>query len=60
MSKVSRKRRRMKIRQRKKRRQKIKKLKEKYKKAKTKKEKEKILEKLRKISPFYPLDQFLK
>jgi len=59
-AKISPKRRRFQIRQKIKRREKIKKLKEKYKLAKTQEEKEKILEKLRKIAPHYPLEQFLK
>jgi hypothetical protein len=55
VSKVSPKRRRMKIKLKRRRRQKIQKLKEKYSKAKSQKEKDKILEKLKRISPFYPL-----
>jgi hypothetical protein len=59
-AKISPKRRRFQIRQKRERREKIKKLKEKYKLAKTQEEKEKIIEKLRKIAPHYPLEQFLK
>lgn len=60
MGKISEKRRRFEIRQRRKRKKKIKKLKEKYLAAKSKEEKEKILEKLRKIAPHYPIEKFLK
>lgn len=59
MSKISKKRRRFEIRKKQKRRKKIKKLKERYLAAKSKEEKEKILEKLKRITPHYPLDQFL-
>ncbi len=54
------KRRRFKIRQKQKRRQKIKKLKAKYLKAKTKKEKERIIEKILRIAPHYPIENILK
>ena len=60
VSKISPKRRRMKIKQEIKKRQKIQKLKEKYSLAKSQKEKNEILEKLKKISPFYPIEEFLK
>jgi len=50
----------MKIKQEIKKRQKIQKLKEKYSLAKSQKEKNEILEKLKKISPFYPIEEFLK
>ena len=60
MSKISEKRKRFEIKRKQKRRKKIKKLKEKYKLAKTQKDKEKILEKLLKISPHYPIEEFLK
>ncbi|HDM31818.1 MAG TPA: hypothetical protein ENG32_00395 [bacterium] len=54
------KRRRFKIKQKQKRRQKIKKLKAKYLKAKTKKEKERIIEKILRIAPHYPIENILK
>ncbi len=53
------KRRRFQIRQKQKRRAKIKKLKEKYKKAKTKEEREKIIEKILKIAPHYPIENIV-
>jgi len=55
MSKISQKRRRFEIKKRQKRRKKIKKLKQKYLLAKTKEEKEKILEKIKNISPLYSI-----
>jgi hypothetical protein len=48
------------IRKKQKRRKKIKKLKEKYLKAKTKEEKEKIIEKILRIVPHYPIENSLK
>lgn len=60
MSKISQKRRQFVIRQKQKRRKKIKKLKEKYLAAKTKEEKTKILEKIRRINPFYSIEEILK
>lgn len=60
MSKISPKRRSFEIKSRWKRRWKIKKLKEKYLKAKSEKEKEKIIEKILKISPSYPLEELSK
>ncbi len=60
MAKESQKRRKFIIKLKQKRRKKIKKLKEKYLTAKTKDEKEKILEKIRKIAPHYPFEEFLK
>lgn len=59
MSKETPKRRYFKIRAKQKRRKKIKKLKEKYKKAKTKEEKEKIIQKILKIAPNYPIEQII-
>lgn len=59
-AKESPKRRRFQIRQRQKRREKIKKLKEKYLRAKTQEEKEKIIEKISKIAPHYPIEEILK
>jgi len=60
MSKISPKRRRFEIKKKQKRRKKIRKLKQKYLLAKTKEEKEKILEKIKNISPHYPLKEILK
>ncbi len=60
MSKISRKRRVFIIKLKKKRREKIKKLKEKYRLLESQEEREKILEKLFKIDPNYPLEEFLK
>jgi 2-oxo-4-hydroxy-4-carboxy--5-ureidoimidazoline (OHCU) decarboxylase len=60
MSKIKPKRRKFIIKLKQKRRKKIKKLKEKYLKATSKEEKEKILEKVKKIAPQYPLENFLK
>lgn len=60
MGKESPKKRRFKIKQKQKRRKKIKKLKEKYLKAKTREEKEKIIEKILKIAPHYPIEEILK
>jgi hypothetical protein len=48
------------IRKKQKRRKKIKKLKGKYLKAKTKEEKEKIIEKILRIAPHYPIENVLK
>jgi hypothetical protein len=48
------------IRKKQKRRKKIRKLKEKYLKAKTKEEKEKIIEKILRIAPHYPIENILK
>jgi hypothetical protein len=48
------------IRKKQKRRKKIKKLKEKYLKAKTKEEKERIIEKILRIAPHYPIEEILK
>lgn len=59
-AKESPKRRAFKIRQKQKRREKIKKLKQKYLVAKTKEEKEKIIQKILKIAPHYPIEQFLR
>lgn len=59
MGKETQKRRYFKIREKQKRRKKIKKLKEKYKEAKKKEEKEKILQKILKIAPNYPIEQIL-
>ena len=53
-------RRRFIIRKKRKIREKIKKLKEKYLKAKEKEEKEKIIDKILKISPHYPIREILK
>jgi len=53
-------RRKFQIRKKQKRRKKIKKLKEKYLKAKTKEEKEKIIEKILRIAPHYPIENILK
>ena len=60
MSKISVKRRQFEIRKKKKRRLKIQKLKQKYLAAQTKDEKEKILEKIKKASPFYPAERIIK
>ena len=59
MSKESVKRRQFDIRAKRKRKVKIKKLKEKYIKAKSKEEKDKILEKIKRISPHYPVNQII-
>lgn len=59
-AKESPKRRYFQIRQKQKRRKKIKKLKEKYLKAQTKEEKERIIEKILKIAPHYPIEEILK
>lgn len=59
-AKESPKRRRFQIRQKQKRREKIKKLKAKYLKAETAQEKEKIIEKILKIAPHYPIEDILK
>jgi hypothetical protein len=48
------------IRKKQKRRKKIKKLKEKYLKAKTREEKERIIEKILRIAPHYPIEEILK
>jgi hypothetical protein len=60
MSKILPKRRQFEIKKKQKRRKKIKKLKEKFLKAKSKAEKEKILEKVLKKFPHYPIEEFLK
>jgi len=60
MAKISEKRRKFIIKLKQERRKKIKKLKEKYLIAKTKEEKEKILEKIQKIAPHYPIEEILK
>lgn len=60
MSKISVKRRQFEIKKKKKKRMKIQKLKQKYSAAQTKSEKEKILEKIKKISPFYPTKRIIK
>lgn len=60
MSKISTKRRRFQIRAKRNRKQKIKNLKERYFETKSKQDKEKILEKIKKIAPHYPLEQILK
>jgi hypothetical protein len=57
MSKISEKRRKFEIKKRQKRRKKLKKLKEKYLLAKSKEEKEKILEKMRRISPYFRIEE---
>ena len=59
MSKISQKRRKFIIKQKRKRREKIKKLKTKYLLAKNEQEKKKILDKVKKIAPWYPLKEFL-
>lgn len=59
MSKISQKRRQFQIKRKRKTREKIKKLKEKYSSAKSKKEKEQIIEKMKKISPFLPVEEIL-
>jgi len=60
MSKVSPRRRQFVIKKRRKRRAKIQKLKEKYLQTKTKKEKEALVEKIKKISPHYPIEELLR
>jgi len=60
MSKINRKRRQFEIKKKRERRQKIKKLKEKYLMAKTEEEKNKILDKIKRIAPHYPLEEILK
>lgn len=60
MGKISPKRRQFEIKRKRERRKKIKKLKAKYLAAKTKEEKEKILEKILKIAPHYPIEEILK
>lgn len=57
---ISPKRRRFEIKRKQKTKKKIKKLKEKYLIAKTKEEKEKILEKIKRIVPHYPVEEILK
>ena len=59
MGKISPKRRQFEIKRKRKRRKKIKKLKEKYLKTKGKKEKEKIIEKMKRVSPHFPIEEFL-
>jgi len=60
MSKISQKRRQFLIKLKQKRKKRIKELKEKYLMAKTREEKEKILEKIKKLNPFYPTEEILK
>ena len=60
MSKINRKRRQFEIKKKRERRQKIKKLKEKYLMAKTEEEKNKILDKIKRIAPHYPIEEILK
>ncbi len=60
MGKISPSRRKFEIRKKQKRRRKIRKLKEEFLKAKTEKERGKILEKIKKIAPHYPLEEILK
>lgn len=60
MSKISIKRRQFQIRAKRKRKAKIKKLTEKYLSAKNKEERDKILEKIQKIAPHYPIEKILK
>ncbi len=60
MAKIKPKRRKFEIQKKQKRKQKIKKLKEKYLTAKNEEEKQKILEKLKRIAPHYPIEEFLK
>jgi len=59
MSKISQKRRQFEIKRKQKRRKKLKKLKEKYFLAKSKEEKEKIIEKIKRISPHLSIEEFL-
>ena len=59
MGKTSIKRRQFKIRIKRKRKEKIKKLKEEHLKAKTKEKKNKIIEKIQKIAPHYPIKEIL-
>jgi len=60
MSKISQKKQHFKIKRKRERRKKIEKLKEEYLAAKTKEEKEKILEKIQKIAPRYPVEEISK
>ena len=60
MSKINRKRRQFLIKKKRKAKQKIKKLKAKLLTAKTKEEREKIIEKIKKIAPHYPLEELLR
>jgi 2-oxo-4-hydroxy-4-carboxy--5-ureidoimidazoline (OHCU) decarboxylase len=60
MAKISEKRRKFIIKLKQKRKKKIKKLKEKYLRAETREEKEKILEKILKIAPHYPVEELLR
>jgi len=60
MSKVSPKRRQFNIRKKSRRRKKLKKLKERYSQVKTKKEKERIVEKIKRISPYLAIEEILK
>lgn len=60
MGKISVKRRQFKIKAKRKRKKKIEELRKKYLKAKNKGEKEKILEKIEKIAPHYPIEEVLK
>lgn len=59
MSKISRERRRFKIKRKRERRKKIKKLKEKYFATKSKTKKDEIAEKMRKTSPHSPIEEIL-
>ncbi len=60
MSKETPKRSQIEIRKKRKRKEKIKKLKEKYLVAQTQEEKQKIIEKILKIAPHYPIAEILK
>ena len=60
MSKVSVKRRSFKIRAKRKRKKKVKILKERYLVAKSKEERNKIIEKIQKIAPYYPIKEISK
>lgn len=59
MSKISQKRRKFEIKRKRERQKKIKKLKEKYLRAETEEEKERILKKIYKIAPHYPIEETL-
>ncbi len=60
MSKISVKRRQFEIKQRRKRKKKIKKLKEKYFNVKSEEEKKRIIEKIQRIAPHYPVKEIFK
>ena len=60
MSKISVKRRQFEIKKKKKRKKKVGKLRSKYLEVKSSAEKKKILDKIKKISPHYPIDDILK